>query len=775
VLGASGAGKSSLAQAGIVPALAVRGVVPGVGAWRRAVIRPGGHPGGPFMALAAGLAADDALPELLAGQDTSALARHLEAAAADPGFPVVSALTAPEQAARRRGELLSIESIRLILVVDQLEELFTLGEVTPDQRKAFILCLRGLMDSGRVFVVATMRSDYWHRAADVPLLVALSEGRGRLDLLPPSQAEIAEMIRRPAEVAGLWFENDPRTEIRLDAALAEDAAHEPGALPLLSFLLDALYARDVQSDNGSTLRYASMQALGGLKGAIATRAEAAFNALPADAQAALPKALRALVTVSRSGAEPTARAVPMSRFADGSPERRVVDAFLDPQVRLLVADGDGDGARVRLAHEALMTHWERARDQLVADRRDLEIRALIEQQQARWMRATGSVRRKLLLRDPDLAIGIDLVKRWGEDIETRLHDFILRSRRARRWRLATFILIPPLPFIVLTLMGLAVILFSMYDRANVRNKMLAALDMVDGLNVQIIERLLSAPSLSPEDVSAAFEAAQNANNSDGLYYENSDDPRFDETRYLFYRGFGLAFEKANDLSDALSCAAETLALDRKRTLEGRFGFGQFSRTWKADFLTAFEGKHNAPSPIDWFVELERHSGNLPAALKAAEDQLDVYKRAITQATGYWLSGMGQYDLQRQIWDIYRQIGDLRLEGNDSEGAAAAYGRMLANVQEALEQAPGKIAGQYLSLLYRDYSKSLLSIASMKARQNDLAGAIADYEKAASIDRDHLHDMFPAVTEIEISGELAALGNLRERAGTLSDKARNRGQ
>ena len=48
VLGASGAGKSSLVQAGIVPALEVRGVVPGVGAWRRAVVRPGGHPGGPF-------------------------------------------------------------------------------------------------------------------------------------------------------------------------------------------------------------------------------------------------------------------------------------------------------------------------------------------------------------------------------------------------------------------------------------------------------------------------------------------------------------------------------------------------------------------------------------------------------------------------------------------------------------------------------------------------------------------------------------------------------
>jgi hypothetical protein len=108
------------------------------------------------------------------------------------------------------------------------------------ERKAFILCLKGLMNRGQVFVVGTMRSDYWHRAAEVPLLVTLAEGRGRIDLLPPTQAEIAMMISRPAEVAGLSFEADPRSQVGLDAAVAHEAWQQPGALPLLSFLLDAL-------------------------------------------------------------------------------------------------------------------------------------------------------------------------------------------------------------------------------------------------------------------------------------------------------------------------------------------------------------------------------------------------------------------------------------------------------------------------------------------------------------------------------------------------------
>ena len=271
VLGASGAGKSSLAQAGIVPSLCARGVVSGVGEWRRAVVRPGGHPEGPFAALSTALVADDALPELVAEQDSASLARHLQAAAADPAFPIVSALSARERRARQQGALLSHEQARLAIVVDQMEELFTLGELTTDERNDFVRCLDGLMRSGRVFVVASMRSDYWHRAAEVPRLAELSDGNGRFDLLPPTQAEIAEMIRRPAEASGLAFETDRRTDIRLDAALAEEAAHEPGALPLVSFLLDALFLLDVKEAGRATLGYASMQALGGLKGAIATR------------------------------------------------------------------------------------------------------------------------------------------------------------------------------------------------------------------------------------------------------------------------------------------------------------------------------------------------------------------------------------------------------------------------------------------------------------------------------------------------------------------------
>src|SRR5579863_1975355 len=432
-LGASGAGKSSLVQAGILPALGTRGVVPGVGLWRRAVLRPAGHAQGPFMALAEALISETALPELVpAGQATADLARHLEAAAQDPAYPITTALNARAKAAQQQGELLLHESPRLVLVIDQLEELFTLGDVTPEQRRKFILCLDGLMRSGLVLVIATMRSDYWHRAAETPLLVELAGGRGRLDLLPATQAEITEMIRRPAEAAGLQFETDARSEIKLDAALAEDAAKEPGALPLLSFLLDALYQKDIKEQQGSSLSYASMNALGGLKGAIANRAEAAFTALPPEAQAALPRLLRSLVTLSRTEADATARPAPMSEFAQGSPERQIVDALLAPDMRLLVADGDGEGARVRLAHEALITHWGRAKEQIAKDRDDLRTRAAVDEAEAEWKAASDSSKHAYLLKDPKLANAVDLAKRWANELSPDIRGFIERSLTASR-------------------------------------------------------------------------------------------------------------------------------------------------------------------------------------------------------------------------------------------------------------------------------------------------------------------------------------------------------
>jgi hypothetical protein len=434
--GASGSGKSSLVKAGIVPRLMKPQRISGAAFLRRTVFRPGAEGADVFLGLATALTRavgqDVGLPELIApGQDAGQLATHLRRAVGDPGYLFANALGRLTEAERKSGGLLAFEDAKLILVVDQFEELFTVPGIDPDDRRLFVQVLAGLARSGAVWVIATVRADFWHRAAEIPELITLAEGQGRIDLAAPSPAELAEMIRKPAQAAGLSFEVHPESGLGLDAILAEDATAAPGALPLLSFTLDELY-KNAKARGATVLTYANYESLGGLEGAIAKRADEIIAGSAPDAQAALPRVLRALTTASGvSNLTPVARLAPLEAFAEGSPARTLIDAFI--AARLLVAASEGGApATIQLAHEALISRWQRARDQLTTDRRDLEKRTLVERQFGRWSQARGRASKLLLLHNPDLANAVDLARRWGHELDPALRDFIKRSSRQAR-------------------------------------------------------------------------------------------------------------------------------------------------------------------------------------------------------------------------------------------------------------------------------------------------------------------------------------------------------
>ena len=438
VCGPSGSGKSSLVKAGMVPRLMKPRRVPGVEFVRRVIFRPAsaGSEGNLILALArtlvsTGAEADVGLPELLAsGQQVAQLERHLRASAADPGFIFAHALAALTQVGRASGRMLDYQEAKLILVVDQLEEIFTAEAMNLQERRLFLQMLQGLARSDAVWVVATIRADFWHRALELPELADMADSSGRIDVPPPTDADLIEMVRKPAGLAGVTFE-DEETRHPLDAVLIEEAGAEPGVLPLLSFTLNALYAEDVLTNYGHMLTHRTYEALGGLRGAIGQRAGNVFGALPEDERKALPIVLRALVTV-REGTKATAQSAPYSQFAEGSPQRRLVDAFLAPQARLLVTEAAVFDAepRVRLAHEALLTHWPLARDQIEKDRADLKLRAELSTRWEWWKDAN---------RDPSFLIpagrpldqAIDLTTRQSGELNPLLKSFVTDSVAAR--------------------------------------------------------------------------------------------------------------------------------------------------------------------------------------------------------------------------------------------------------------------------------------------------------------------------------------------------------
>ena len=463
VLGASGSGKSSLARAGVLPLLTEPGTVEGIGVWRRAVTKPAaaGAAADPFDALAAALIAPAALPELADQESTNPindLARELRENPAAVALRVKDALRTvallwknnceqtlrsrevemrvasradDAELAHRQRKQLTEPRARLALVVDQIEELFTTG-FSAELQQRYVAAITGLARGGRVYIIATLRSDFYARYQDFPELVELAK-HGRFDLRPPSTTEIGNMIRLPAEAAGLQFEQDRETGQRLDQALRDAASAAPDSLPLLEHVLSLLY--DKQSARGDDLlRWLDYRELGELKGALAKHAEAVFSTLGSDDQSAFPLVMRHLVTLGQGEEEvPNRRTVPYRDFvALGETDqdqkagaKGFVDLFIEK--RLLVADTDSQGeVNVSLAHEALLREWQRLKDWLRENREFLRMRDRVDSSLKLWL-SRGKQKDDLLEPGLHLSEGEKLAKDFGLSLSREQTDYIHAS------------------------------------------------------------------------------------------------------------------------------------------------------------------------------------------------------------------------------------------------------------------------------------------------------------------------------------------------------------
>jgi len=432
VLGMSGGGKSSLVQAGVLPVLAQPGVIEGVGLWRHAIMRPGDSLGDVFHSLAASILQNEALPELKADNiDAAELAQLLRET---PKAVVPLLKTGLSQAASELAKARAMAerpSARLALVVDQMEELFTLEKVTVAERARFVEALDVLARSGSVWVIATMRSDFYPRCAELEKLVVLKEGAGQYDLLPPTPAEIGQMIRQPALAAGLHFEEDPATKERLDEVLRDAAAKNPISLALLEFTLEELYK---QRTERGILTHEAYRRLGGVEGALAQRGEEVYEGLEKDVQAALGPVFRELVGIGQGEDKTITRKYAPYDVITATPEtRKFVETFIE--ARLFVTDLDVKGnAVVSVAHEALLKHWPRMKEWVEKNKETLRARSRVSVAASRWTEE-GKSRDLLLAAGKPLAEAEELVRNPILELSGQEKAFIKASvaKKRRLW------------------------------------------------------------------------------------------------------------------------------------------------------------------------------------------------------------------------------------------------------------------------------------------------------------------------------------------------------
>jgi hypothetical protein len=367
LVGASGSGKSSLARAGILPALETDNLDESVAEWRTAALTPGEGTDGLCRALARILL--ERIPELRSDADSLT---DLEEALRDGRGKALTLLL------RRACADSSVRgSFRLVLLIDQLEELFTNPAITEAEATAFLAALQALAVSGCVWMLATVRSDFYDRCQRLPTLMALKGERGQMDLLPPKPSDIHRIITGPAVLAGLAFEKSASGE-SLDQRILNDAVGHPEALPLIEFALAALY--DNRNRSGE-LTFVQYESLGGIEGAIGRHADCVFNALPDNVRAEFGAVFGTLVSLGeQDDTTPVRRRVSMDEVANTSERVQLIGALVN--ARLLTSD---HGA-LSVAHEALLRRWERLVN-WIADHRELLVaRKRIIEAERLWQR-----------------------------------------------------------------------------------------------------------------------------------------------------------------------------------------------------------------------------------------------------------------------------------------------------------------------------------------------------------------------------------------------------
>ncbi|MFF9775658.1 helix-turn-helix domain-containing protein [Streptomyces sp. NPDC013978] len=426
----SGAGKSSLLNAGLVPALK-RGdfPMPGADRWPVVLLTPTSRP----------------LDELLE-RTAKAVGGHLgvsvETVREDPAALLAAVRAMADEPPPASGDRRPPPP-RPVLIVDQFEELFTL---CPDdeERRAYVRVLCALATTGPgddthapAVVVLGVRADFTGSCLGLPELTPVLTD-GLFVLAPMSVAELRESITRPAELAGVTLEPGLVPLLLRDAGLRDapdatlrGAAHTTGAgaalptgtgpahptaigadetpsgaLPLVSHALLATWQRRTDS----ALTVDGYERAGGIQGAIARTAENVFARLYPAEQRTIRRILSRLVVVADGAGATrrrTSRAALMAQLGDADGAAAALDAFV--RARLITLDSD----TVQITHEALLHAWPRLRDWIHADRAGLLLHQQLAHAAAEWERER---------RDPSAlyrGTRLETVRAWADESDGR--------------------------------------------------------------------------------------------------------------------------------------------------------------------------------------------------------------------------------------------------------------------------------------------------------------------------------------------------------------------
>jgi hypothetical protein len=402
VVGPSGLGKSSLAQAG-------------------AAARLDEEP--PWSAL----------PPVSPGRyPVSSLLRAMQPLHAEPGWVEEQRvlLVSDPGHLRALAERKLEPDVGAVLVIDRAEELFTYDVASPDLLLTAAALAALAAEPARHRVILTIREEYFEQLTAILKAAKLALPEAAIVRPPPATAdEMKQAIVGPAATVGLAFEP------ALVEAIVADLADQPDALPLLEFTLTRL--RDEAEIDRIGL--ADYQALGKANLSIQAAAERALESLDPNAREAARVAFLELVTISRFPSRRRLRRDELRRAVakndvDGSDLNAALGAFAKAGLLHRIAGEDAGDDRFEIAHEAVVRNWPRLLVWLQDRRRGDETRERLMIGLERWR--AGGRRGNQLLSGHALREAADYL-----GTSAALDEYVIASRKRRRSRLTVVVVL----------------------------------------------------------------------------------------------------------------------------------------------------------------------------------------------------------------------------------------------------------------------------------------------------------------------------------------------
>lgn len=442
IYGPSGSGKSSLARAGLIPALGKQ-PLRGKDRCRVVVLTPGERPLEALATVLARIAMNDLYPV--------AKTREFQG-------ELISANTNKEFDGLRRiaNVFPDINFSPLIILVDQFEEIYTYQSQQDDsiekiheleqERFAFVqnLLCAASDRSQNVSVILTLRSDFLGKTQQNPQLNKLFATQGVLvPIMQPDQLAIA--IMEPARRAGYAID---KATVNL---LIKESQGQEGALPLLQFALMQIWEGLLHEPRVTPAE--TLEKIGGVGGALASEAKRLYESLTSEQQQIARSAFLSMVQLNDDNKATRRRATISELVKDTSKKqlvREVIECFAKPGVWILVTSSSKEEVEmVEIAHEALLNNWKELKEWLDLQWESLIKKRKIEDAFLEWKNRNKS--KDYLLQGRILRDAKEFQQAQKDDSETSLSieakEFVKESNkkeRTKNLKLASIFLVFPL-------------------------------------------------------------------------------------------------------------------------------------------------------------------------------------------------------------------------------------------------------------------------------------------------------------------------------------------